>query len=195
VWLLLPLVGALSACVVAPPPPRVVVYPSPYSQPYPQRYPPARPVQQPVAMSPLYFYPERGQGDEQQDRDRYECYRWAVRETGSDPGMTPVTRTAEPASGTVARDPGVAVVGAATGAVIGGAMSSARNGGRGMVLGAIFGGLLGATAEEARAQETERALEARRRDWQAREDAKLQPVEGFRRAMSACMSGRSYAVR
>jgi hypothetical protein len=37
--------------------------------------------------------------------------------------------------------------------------------------------------------------DARRRDWQAREDARMQPVEGFRRAMSACMSGRGYAVR
>ena len=26
----------------------------------------------------MYFYPERGQPGAQQDRDRYECYRWAV---------------------------------------------------------------------------------------------------------------------
>ena len=195
-WLtLLPLAAVLSACVVAPPSHRVVVYPG-------GPYPPPRVVQaapalapQPASMPPLYFYPERGQSDEQQDRDRYECYRWAVVQTGSDPGMTPVTRSPEPATGTVSRDPGVAVAGAATGAVVGGMMSSGRNGGRGMVLGAIFGGLLGASAEEARAQDTERALEARRRDWQAREDARQQPVEGFRRAMSACMGGRGYNVR
>ncbi|MFM2068695.1 MAG: hypothetical protein RLZZ584_3604 [Pseudomonadota bacterium] len=184
----------LTACVVAPPPPRVVVYPGGYySAP---RYVPA-PVtaQVPVNMPPLYFYPERGQGDEQQDRDRYECYRWAVRQTGTDPGMTPLLRSAEPASGPVSRDPGVAVAGAATGAVIGAAVSSPRSTGKGMVLGALFGALVGASAEEARAQETERVQDARRRDWQAREDARMQPVEGFRRAMSACMSGRGYAVR
>ncbi len=195
-WLtLLPLAAVVSACVVAPPPHRVVVYPG-------GPYPPPRYVQTPApapqptaAMPPLYFYPERGQSAEQQDRDRYECYRWAVHQTGTDPGMTPVTRSPEPATGTVSRDPGVAVAGAATGAVVGAAMSSGRNGGRGMVLGAIFGGLLGASVEEARAQETERMQDARRRDWQAREDARQQPVEGFRRAMSACMGGRGYNVR
>jgi hypothetical protein len=190
---LLPLIAVLSACVVAPPSPRVMVYPGAYPPPRVVQAPP--PAPQAAALPPLYFYPERGQGDEQQDRDRYECYRWAERETGTDPGMTTVTRSPEPVSGTVSRDPGVVVAGAATGAVVGSVLSSGRNGGRGMVLGAIFGGLLGASAEEARAQETERALEARRRDWQAREDARLQPVEGFRRAMSACMAGRGYTVR
>jgi hypothetical protein len=182
--------------VVVPAPPRVIVAPGgPYPPPR-QVVVPAPASAPPVAaMPPLYFYPERGQSDVQQDRDRYECYRWAVHQTGTDPGMTPVTRSPEPVSGTVSRDPGVAVAGAATGAVVGAAMSSGRGTGRGMVLGAIFGGLLGATAEEARAQETERVLEARRRDWQAREDARQQPVEGFRRAMSACMGGRGYNVR
>jgi hypothetical protein len=33
----------------------------------------------------VYFYPQRGQSPEQQDRDRYECYRWAHRQTGFDP--------------------------------------------------------------------------------------------------------------
>lgn len=33
----------------------------------------------------VYFYPLKGQSAEQQDRDRYECYRWAHRQTGFDP--------------------------------------------------------------------------------------------------------------
>jgi hypothetical protein len=195
VLMLAPLLCLLTACVVAPPPHRVVVYPGgPYAGP-PRYASVAEPATLPAPMPPLYFYPEHGQSDDQQDRDRYECYRWAVRETGTDPGMTPLMRSAEPAAGPVTRDPGVAVAGAATGAVIGAAVSSSRGSGRGMVLGAIFGGLLGASAEEARAQDTERVQEARRRDWQAREAARMQPVDGFRRAMTACMAGRSYAVR
>lgn len=170
----------LGACVVAPP-----------------RHPgygrPAAPMVQPApaAQEPMYFYPERSQGEMQQDRDRYECYRWAVRETGIDPGMQPVRRSATPVPAPVPRDPGPAVAGAATGAIIGGAVSSPRNAGVGMVLGAIFGGAMGAAAEENRAQATERAQEARRRDWEARQA----PVNDFRRAMSACMSGRGYVVR
>jgi hypothetical protein len=33
----------------------------------------------------VYFYPLKGQSPAQQDRDRYECYRWAHRQTGFDP--------------------------------------------------------------------------------------------------------------
>ncbi|MFM2121378.1 MAG: hypothetical protein RL722_2846 [Pseudomonadota bacterium] len=185
----------LSGCVVAPPRYPMDVH---MESSYPtRRYVPA-PVtaQVPAILPPLYFYPEKGQSEAQQDRDRYECYRWAVRQTGTDPGMTPVMRSSpEPVAGPVERDPGAAVVGAATGAIVGGSIASPRSSGKGMVLGALFGAVLGASIEEARAQDAERGQAARQRDWQAREDARLQPVEGFRRAMSACMAGRSYAVR
>jgi len=33
----------------------------------------------------LYVYPKQGQSAQQQDTDRYECYRWAVQQTGFDP--------------------------------------------------------------------------------------------------------------
>lgn len=33
-------------------------------------------------------YPARGQGEEQQGRDRYECHRWAVGQSGFDPAAT-----------------------------------------------------------------------------------------------------------
>jgi hypothetical protein len=33
----------------------------------------------------IFVYPNLGQSDEQRDRDRYECYLWAVQQTGFDP--------------------------------------------------------------------------------------------------------------
>ena len=39
------------------------------------------------AFAELFVYPNRGQDEEQRDRDRYECYRWAVEETDVDPGV------------------------------------------------------------------------------------------------------------
>jgi hypothetical protein len=33
----------------------------------------------------LYAYPKEGQSEEQQAKDRYECHRWAVSESGVDP--------------------------------------------------------------------------------------------------------------
>lgn len=35
----------------------------------------------------LFVYPNKGQDEEQQARDRYECHRWAVSETGFDPTL------------------------------------------------------------------------------------------------------------
>ena len=33
----------------------------------------------------IFAYPAKGQSQAQQDRDRYECHSWAVRQTGFDP--------------------------------------------------------------------------------------------------------------
>src|SRR5215475_3984614 len=33
----------------------------------------------------MYIYPTKGQSQEQQDKDRYECHAWAVQQTGFDP--------------------------------------------------------------------------------------------------------------
>lgn len=169
----------LAGCVVAPVgPQRHVVRAAP---------PP------PVASAPLYFYPARAQTEALQDRDRYECYRWAVRETGSDPGMTPLryapVRVAQ--AGVVRSDAGDVLGGAATGALIGAALSSPRHTGGAAVLGAIFGAVVGAASGEAR----NRAIDAA----QARQDAAVArfsaPQDNFRRAMAACMQGRGYSIQ
>lgn len=51
----------------------------------------------PVAEE-LFIYPKDGQSEQQQERDRYECHRFAVRETGYDPtlpnGGVPATAAA-----------------------------------------------------------------------------------------------------
>lgn len=36
----------------------------------------------------FFMYPRNGQGTEQQARDRYECHRWAVEQTGFDPSQS-----------------------------------------------------------------------------------------------------------
>ena len=156
---------------------------------YPDRYRPLPPPPAAVTQS-MYFYPERGQAEATQDRDRYECYRLAVRDSGVDPGMTPVSRAWYPAPPVARRDGAEVVGGAATGAIIGAAVSSPRHAGQNAVIGAVFGAVLGAVAQESRAQAAEAA--------QARHDAAAQrarwPQDNFRRAMSACMQSRGYTV-
>src|SRR5262249_17821845 len=63
-----------------------------------------------------YIYPSRGQTQEQQDRDKYECNQWAVSQSGFDPGNPSATSTSsQPAQGQAAG--GAAARGAAVGAV------------------------------------------------------------------------------
>ena len=159
---------SLAGCVVAPP----------YHAPPP-------PPMQPPPQQTVYFYPELQQDEARQDRDRYECYRWAVNQSGVDPGMTPVRSLPPPRA--AVRDGAEVVAGAATGAIVGAAVSSPHNTGQGMVLGAIFGTMLGAAAHEARVQSAEQAYAQHQAMQQA-------PYGNFRRAMGACMTGRGYRV-
>lgn len=166
--------AALAGCVIAP-----ARYPhGPYPPPAPQAQ----------SLPPMYFYPERGQPEGLQDRDRYECYRLAVRDSGVDPGMTPTARAWTPPP---ARRDGVEVInGAATGAVLGAAVSSHRHAGENAVIGAIFGAMLGAVAQESRAQ----AVEAAQARQAAAARSQQVPLDNFRRAMGACMQSRGYTV-
>ena len=59
--------AALSACVTAP-----------ESRPSAAQASPVPAVQ----PTKVYFYPLQGQSEAQQDRDQYECFNWAVRQTG-----------------------------------------------------------------------------------------------------------------
>jgi len=157
----------LAGCVVAPPHP-------------PMAAPPPR-----QASPPMYFYPELSQPEAKQDRDRYECYRWAVGQSGVDPGMTPVREVPPPRA--AVRDGSEVVAGAVTGAAIGAVMSSPRHGAEGAIIGAIFGTMLGAAAQESRAQAAEQAYVRRQAYSQV-------PMDNFRRAMGACMTGRGYRI-
>ena len=169
-------VSLLAGCVIPP-----------TRHPYRYRPPPPAPV---ASLPPMYFYPERGQSEPQQDRDRYECYRLAVRDSGIDPGMTPVSRAWSPPPPPAPRDGAEVVGGAATGAIVGAVVSSPRHAGQNAVIGAVFGALLGAVAQESRAQAVE-AAQARQAEAAAQA---RQPLDNFRRAMSACMQSRAYTV-
>ena len=179
----------LEGCVVAParpyhppPAPPQIVYRAP--APVPEVAPPQA----------TYFYAERGQSEAQQDRDRYECYRWAVRETGTDPGMTPVRQPLLVQSAPPVRDGAPVVGGAVVGAAVGSVLSGPRHMGEGAVLGAIFGAVVGAAAQEQQAQAAERSAERAQARNAAALDAARRPSDSFRRAVSACMGGRGYRV-
>jgi Glycine zipper 2TM domain len=142
----------------------------------------------------VYFYPTAGQSAAQQDRDRYECYLWSVKQTSYDPGqpqLAPHQRiVVEP------RPPaGVdTAAGAVTGAAIGAAVSRPGNAGGGAIVGAVAGAVLGAASDSARqahAQDVQRRYD--RADSQRYAESERR-AQDYRRAMQACLEGRGYAV-
>jgi len=180
--LLLPLlILALAAC-----------YPATYRQ-----VPSAGPG--PSASAPItqvYFYPKAGQTTEQQSRDHYECYNWAIQQTGFDPSQSsipPERRVKVVPMPPPGHDTAVLAI---TGAVLGALIGGPRHAGTGALIGAGSGAVVGAASDVSRQQQAQQmqeayvnrdqALNARQEEGKARD---------FRRAMSACLEGRGYTVQ
>jgi len=161
--------------------------------------PASAPAEAPVAVprpSPsVYFYPLQGQPPEQQDRDRYECYLWARRQTGFDPSVPPPAGRA-PVKVEAVPPPGYGVAaGAATGAVIGAAVSHPWESVEGAAIGAVAGAMIGAAADASR-QEQAAQIEARENATRAEVAQQFDAdVIAYRNALEACLSARGYAVR
>lgn len=156
---------------------------------------PADAEDSPPPPTQVYFSPNLGQSPEQQDRDSYECYLWAQKQTGYDPSvpnLAPHTRVAvvpEP-------PPGVGTaLGAMTGAVLGAAMASHGNRPEGAIIGALAGGALGTAADAARQEQAEQLQEEYNRQSDRRMAISERQADAYRRALTACLEGRGYTVR
>jgi hypothetical protein len=170
----------LAGCVAAPPP--QPNYPPP---------PPDKPV------TDLYAYPQNNQTPDQQERDRYECNNWAVRQTGFDPSgpnVPPHDRYRvvavgpQPGSGTA--------VGAFTGAILGALIAGPRDAGAGLIGGAIAGGVIGTAAEQQQRADAEAQAQGINEARDARAVAAMDArASNYRRALSACLEGRGYSVK
>ena len=172
-----------------------------FSACYHRPYQVSRPVSERAMASPempstqVYFYPKQGQTTEQQSRDHYECYNWAMEKTGFDPSQSsiPTQRRVKvvpmppPGHDIVA----LAIAGAVLGALIGGPYHS----GQGALIGAGSGALFGAASEASRQQYAEQMEEAYARNDQALDARYEGKARDFRRAMSACLEGRGYSVQ
>jgi hypothetical protein len=151
--------------------------------------------QSPPPPAQVFFYPNRGQSPEQQERDSYECYLWAKGQTGFDPSapnLAPHTRIAviaEPPPGT-----GTAV-GAVTGALLGAAVASRGNRPEGALVGALAGGMLGTTVDVSRQEQAARLQEHYDRQSSQRLAVIERQAADYRRALTACLEGRGYTVR
>lgn len=139
----------------------------------------------------VFIYPNEGQDQQQQEKDKFECYGWAKQSTGFDPMAPPTAQTAppsrqEPKGGVV---PG-AVAGAAVGTAAG--LITGRRTGKKAAVGAVAGGMVGGM----RRNEQRRQEEADRKQWEQQEVANYQRNRNnYNRAYAACLEGRGYTVR
>lgn len=137
-------------------------------------------------------YPLHNQSERQIRQDRYECYLWAVRQSGYDPATQ--TGAVETGAVVVSGPPegSATVAGTVTGAAVGALVSGPRRGGAGAAVGAIVGALAGASVD---AENKARTEEARARYEASVVEDENRRVGAYRRALSACLDARGYSVR
>jgi hypothetical protein len=143
----------------------------------------------------VYVYPGQGQTAQQLDRDRYECYRWAVGQTGFDPSQ-PSLAPHQRVEVIAAPAPGAdTVAGAVTGAILGAAVSHPGHAAGGAIVGALLGGLIGGASDATRVQGAREAQER----YDQRDAERLarfeQQSNDYRRALTVCLEGRGYTVK
>lgn len=167
----------LAGCVEAPPPRRPPPPPPAYVGPPPN--------------TTVYAYPQQGQSPDQQSRDRYECTTWAVQQTGFDPSAPNVPAQYRVVASGPPPGTGTAI-GAIAGAVIGAAISPRWDRGAGAVFGGLTGAMIGSATDASRAQQNAAAMSEAQQEQAA---AMGQKAYDYRRALSACLSGRGYSVK
>ena len=132
-----------------------------------------------------YIYPQKGQDQAQQDKDRGECHIWAVNQSGFDPtrASTSSPSSQEAQQGGVVRG---GARGAALGAVVG--AISGKGAGKGAKIGAASGALVGGM----RRADQKSKQKQDEQNWQARQNAMRNE---YQRAQRACLEGRGYSVQ
>jgi hypothetical protein len=134
----------------------------------------------------LYVYPAKGQSQQQQKEDEFECYNWAIAQSGIDPLNLPKVEAAPVQSGPT----GAAVKGAAKGAAAGAAIGAITgDAGQGAAVGAAAGAMAGRRAgKQAQAQQNQQA--------QANATATEQAIkDSFVKAFSVCLEGKGYTIK
>ena len=142
-----------------------------------------------VPAMDFFVFPREGQSQDQQERDEFDCFRWARNQTGFDPMQTPAASAPPPAR--EARQGGLlrgGARGAAVGAVAG---AIGGNAGRGAAIGAGTGALMGGMR---RSDQNRRQAQAQNQ-WVDEQVAEYRRErDRWNRAFKTCMEGKGYTV-
>jgi hypothetical protein len=134
----------------------------------------------------LFVYPSKGQSHQQQKEDEFECYKWAVDQSGIDPLDLPKVEAAPVQTGPT----GGGIVGGARGAAAGAAIGAiAGDAGKGAAIGAITGGLAGRRqGKYAQAHQNQQSQANAAATEQAMKDS-------FEKAFTVCIEGKGYTIK
>jgi hypothetical protein len=134
----------------------------------------------------LYVFPAKNQSQQKQKEDEFECYKWAMEQSGIDPLDLPKVEAAPVQSGPT----GGAVKGAAKGAAAGAAIGAvAGDAGTGAAVGATAGAMAGRKAgKQSQAQQNQEA--------QANAaGTEKEMKDNYMKAFSVCIEGKGYTIK
>jgi len=138
----------------------------------------------------MYAYPNKGQSQDQQQKDEYECFNWSKQQSGFDPMAVPTASA--PAPKDKSTGPGLlggAAIGGAGGAIGGAILGGSA--GKGAAIGAGLGGLFGGLSSSSKKNKNKQ----KHNDWERQQAGQYQQARNnYNRAYSACMTGRGYTV-
>ena len=161
-----------------------------------QQFPPAATGQnRSAAVTQVYFYPKLGQTTNQQSRDHYECYNWAIDQTGFDPSVSSIPPEQRVRVVPMPPPGHDTVVMSIAGAVLGALIAGPRHAVGGALIGGASGAAVGAASDISRQESARQLEEAYANRNQARDLQYERKALDFRRAMSACLEGRGYSVQ
>lgn len=138
----------------------------------------------------FFIYPNKGQDEEQMEKDKFACFQWAKQQTGFDPMAVPTASAPPPQQeapkGGVGRG---ALRGGAVGVAAG---AIAGDAGKGAAIGAASGALIGGM----RRRDQQRQQQQAQQDWaQQQANEYHQNRDNYNRAYGACLEGRGYTVK
>ena len=141
----------------------------------------------------LIIYPAKGQSQDQMEKDKFECYSWAKKESGFDPMQPPQATEAPPQQEAQKGGAGRgAARGAAVGYVGGKIVSDSGSGSKGAKAGAATGALVGGMRRRDQSRQQQQAEQ----QWAQEQAAQYsQNRNSYNRAYSACLEGRGYTVK
>ena len=148
-------------------------------------------VTAPALANDLYVFPAKGQSQDQTERDKYNCYSWAKRQTGFDPMQAPKATAPPPQQqapqGGIFRG---AARGAAVGAVVGEIAKDDPGKGAaiGAASGALFGGMRRRDQMMRQQQQQQQYAQQQASQYQHRRNE-------YDRAYAACLEGKGYTVK